>query len=709
MNRGGAMNGKTAGAPGRVILLAGNPNSGKTSVFNWMAGAHQHVGNYPGVTVEKKSAVFTRGKTRIELVDLPGVYSLLAASPEESIARDEILSGSADVVIQVMDATNLERNLHLTAQLTEMGVPVVYALNMSDEAEANGLRFDLDLLSSLLGGPVVPTNGSNGDGVGALLEAALEMAASGRICTGRVFYGLDIESSVAAIAERFEGDDAVSARRRAIALLDGLDDPHAPAGAVEAAGQEAGRLEKRGGRPVDVQLAEARYGFALGAATEASQSEAHHVRRDRTRRLDAVLLHRVWGLPIFVALMWALFNLVFALGEPPMQWIEAGLGWLSDRVLAVWPDGAAPLLQSLVVDGIIGGVGGVISFLPNILLLFLGIAFLEDTGYMARVAFLMDRVMHKMGLHGKSFIPMLIGLGCTVPAILATRMLESKRDRFTTIMVSPFVSCGARLTIYALLIPAFFAPAWRGWVLWGLYMAGILAAIGVARLLRGTLLRGDSAPFVMELPPFRLPTWRSVGIHMWDRAWMYLQKAGTVILAISIVLWALGTFPRRAEFSRDYAAAIEQAAGPAEAAELEAAWQAERLAHTAIGRIGRGLEPVLRPLGFDWRVGTALVGAFAAKEVFVAQMGIVFSLGSVEDEPDSLRRTLREQYSPLQGLAMMLFCLLSAPCMATIAVTRRETNSWSWALGMLVGMTVIAWGVTFAVVQAGLWLGWGVP
>ncbi len=690
-----------------VLLLAGNPNSGKTSLFNWLAGAHQHVGNYPGVTVEKKAARFFRDGAEIELVDLPGVYSLLAASPEEAIARDEILSGAAAVVIQVVDATNLERNLHLTAQLTEMGVPVAYALNMSDEAAAHGLKFDLERMSALLGGPVVPTNGSNGDGTAELLAVARRVAAAGTPCTSRVNYGLDMEASIEAVAQNFEGDDAVSARRRAIALLDGLPDPHAPAVAREAAAREAARLEKRGGRPLDVQMAEARYGFALGVATEVTRETSPHVRHARTLRLDNLLLHRIWGLPIFIFLMWGVFNLVFTLGEPPMQWIEAGLGGLAARILAVWPADAAPLLRSLIVDGVIGGVGGVISFLPNILLLFLAIAFLEDTGYMARVAFLMDRVMHQMGLHGKSFIPMLIGLGCTVPAILATRTLEHKRDRFTTILVAPFVSCGARMTIYALLIPAFFAPRWRGWVLWGIYMAGILAAVLVARLLRGTLFRGASAPFVMELPPYRLPTWRSVGIHMWDRAWMYLQKAGTVILAISILLWALGTFPRRTEFSRDYAAEIAAAATPEAAAALEAAEQAEILAHTAIGRIGKAIEPAIRPLGFDWRVGTALVGAFAAKEVFVAQMGIVFSLGSVDEGSEGLRQALRSTYTPLQGLAMMLFCLLSAPCVATIAATKRETGSWGWALGMLLGMTAVAWLVTFATYQAGLWGGWG--
>jgi ferrous iron transport protein B len=659
------------------------------------------------VTVEKKSASFRHKDRSIELVDLPGTYSLTAASPEEEIARDEILGGESAVVVQVIDSTNLERNLHLSAQLSEMGVPVAYALNMMDEAKEKGLSFDLDLMSALLGGPVVPTNGSSGEGVEELLDAALRVAEEGRPCTGRVFYGRDLEASIAAVAERFEGDDAASARRRAISLLDGLADPHAPPAATAAAAAEIARLEKRMGRPVDVQIAEARYGFALGVATEASTARDHHVRRDRTMRIDSILLHRAWGLPIFVFLMWGVFNLVFALGEPPMQWIEAGLGWLADAVRSAWPAGTAPLLQSLVVDGVIGGVGGVISFLPNILLLFLAIAFLEDTGYMSRVAFLMDRAMHKMGLHGKSFIPMLIGLGCTVPAILATRTLENKRDRFITILVAPFVSCGARMTIYALLIPAFFAPQWRGWVLWGIYMAGILVAAGMARLLRGTLFRGDGAPFVMELPPYRVPTLRSVGLHMWDRAWSYLQKAGTVILAISIVLWALGTFPSREEFTRDYDAALAGAATAEEADALRAARAAETLEYTVAGRMGKWMEPAIRPLGFDWRVGTALVGAFAAKEVFVAQMGIVFSLGEGDEEPDGLRRTLRAHYSPLQGLAMMLFCLLSAPCLATIAVTKRETNSWGWALGMLAGMTIVAWVVTFAVYQAGLWMGIG--
>lgn len=690
-----------------VILLAGNPNSGKTSVFNWIAGVRQHVANYPGVTIEKKSARRAHQAREIEIIDLPGVYSLRAASPEEVIARDEILSGEAAVVIQVIDATNLERNLYLTAQLTELGVPLVFALNMSDEAAAAGLKFDLERMRSLLGGPVVLTNGSTGEGIPELLDAACRTADEGLVPVSRIRYGRELESALAAVVEQMEGEDALSARRKAIALLDGIPDPHVPARARAAAAAEIQRLEKRCGRPIDVQIAQVRYGFAGGVAREVTLAPAHHVPRRHTLRLDDLFLHRLWGFPIFLALMWGVFHLVFTLGEPPMHWIDLGLARLTALLQAHWPPTTAPLVRSLVADGILGGVGGVISFLPNILLLFLAIAFLEDSGYMARIAFLMDRIMHKMGLHGKSFVPMLIGLGCTVPAILATRTLESRRDRMITILIAPFISCGARLTIYALLIPAFFAPRWRGWVLWGVYVLGILAAIVAARLLGRVVFRGTSAPFVMELPPYRLPTWRTLAFQMWDRVWMYLHKAGTLILALSVILWAASTFPQRTVFSRDYEAAMASATNPEEVRALQSAQRAEILEYTAIGRFGKWIEPVIRPLGFDWRVGTALAGAFAAKEVFVAQMGIVFSLGEEDENPDSLRQRLRETYSPLQGLAMMIFCLLSAPCGATVIVVAREMNSWRWAAAMLLGMTIVAWLATFVVYSLGRAFGLG--
>jgi ferrous iron transport protein B len=410
--------------------------------------------------------------------------------------------------------------------------------------------------------------------------------------------------------------------------------------------------------------------------------------------------------------MYLVFHLTFTLGEPPMGWIEAAFEGLGQRVTSWWPAGSESLLQSLLVDGIVGGVGGVLVFLPNIVLLFLAIAILEDTGYMARAAFLMDRVMHKIGLHGKSFIPMLIGFGCSVPAIMATRTLENRKDRMITILVVPLMSCGARLPIYALLIPAFFPQAWHGLVLWSMYLIGIVLAIVCAKLLRKTLFRGETPPFVMELPPYRVPTFRSVGLHMWNRCGAYIKKAGTVILGISVVLWALQQWPglsaeRVAQFEVERTSIsqrrnLSEEAKAARLDELEREVAEAALEVSLMGRIGRAIEPVLRPCGFDWKLSTATIGAFAAKEVFVSQMGILCALGGDDEEdPEPLRAKLHAAYSPLQGYCIMLFCLISAPCMATIAITRRESNSWKWALFQLIGLTVLAWIVTTAVFQIG--------
>jgi len=400
----------------------------------------------------------------------------------------------------------------------------------------------------------------------------------------------------------------------------------------------------------------------------------------------------VLGLPIFLGLMYAVFLLTFTLGEPPMEWIERGVEWLGVQVGALWPPGSVSPLRSLLVDGIIAGVGGVLVFLPNILLLFLAIAFLEDTGYMARAAFLMDRLMHKIGLHGKSFIPMLIGFGCTVPGVLATRVLETRRDRLTTMFVLPLMSCGARLPIYMLIIPAFFPEHWRAPILWIIYLVGIGLAISLARILRGTIFRGDSMPFVMELPPYHMPTWRGMLLHMWKRGGLYIQKAGTLILGISIVMWALTSYPKLDRFPEGIS---------------DEARQAEVLAHTAAGRIGHAIEPVIRPIGFDWRIGTAMIGAFAAKEVFVAQMGIVYAVGSDEESVEPLREVLARQYTPLTGFCIMLFMLISMPCMATFAVVRRESGSWKWAVLQSGSLTILAYLVTGLVYQGGRLLGLG--
>ena len=681
-----------------VVALAGNPNSGKTTLFNHLTGSRQHVGNYPGVTVEKKEGSCRHRGTDIHVVDLPGTYSLTAYSQEERVARNFILEDKPDVVVDVIDASNLERNLYLAVQLMELGVPVVLAFNMSDVAQTRGLQFNLAEMSVLLGAPIVETVGSKGQGLDRLLDVAAASRATPPQAPA-IAYGPDLEQAIARLLPRLAGQlpraDARELRWTAIKLLENDAEVarRISAGDVLRLVQaEQQRLSSLLGDSPEMLIADARYGFISGVCQETVRStvEARHTASDR---IDEIVIHRVWGLPIFLGLMYLVFWLTFTVGTPPMDWIDGLFGWLGDTVAGFWPEGSESLLQSLLVDGVIAGVGGVLIFLPNILLLFLAIAILEDSGYLARAAFIMDRLMHKIGLHGKSFIPMLTGFGCSIPAIMATRTLESRRDRLTTMLVVPLVSCGARLPIYALIIPAFFPEAWRAPMLWIIYVSGIVLAILCAKLLRATLFKGESVPFVMELPPYRLPTLKGIWIHMWERGGAYLKKAGTVILAISVVLWAITSFPKL-DAVDDSLPAEEQ--------------QAAELAHTVAGRIGHALEPVIRPLGFDWRIGTAMIGAFAAKEVFVAQLGIVYSVGEADEESDSLREKLQQNYSPLVGLCIMLFMLISAPCMATIAVTKRESNSWGWALFQLAGLTVLAWLVTFAVYQLGSLLGLGV-
>ena len=682
-----------------VVALAGNPNSGKTTLFNQLTGARQHVGNYPGVTVEKKEGTCLRGNAEFHVVDLPGTYSLTAYSQEERVARNFIIEEKPDVVVDVIDASNLERNLYLAVQLMELGVPVVLAFNMSDVAKVRGFQFDLAEMSRLLGAPIVETVGSRGTGLDELVAAAAAAARRPAPPPPAIRYGADLEQAIERLQAKLEGQlPRADARERRWTALKLLENDAEVAGRV-ASGDvhrlvraEQERLSALLGDSPEMLIADARYGFISGLCQETVRStvETRHTASDR---IDEIVIHRVWGLPIFLGLMYVVFWLTFTVGTPPMDWIDAAFGWLGETVAGFWPKGSASPLQSLLVDGVIAGVGGVLIFLPNILLLFLAIAILEDSGYLARAAFIMDRLMHKIGLHGKSFIPMLTGLGCSIPAIRATRTLESRRDRRTTMLVVPRVSCGARLPIYALIIPAFFPEAWRAPMLWLIYVSGIALAILCAKLLRATLFKGESVPFVMELPPYRLPTLKGIWIHMWDRGGAYLKKAGTVILAISVVLWALTSFPKLGSVDESLPAEEQQAA---------------ELAHTVAGRIGHALEPLIRPLGFDWRIGTAMIGAFAAKEVFVAQLGIVYSVGEADEESEPLREKLRQNYSPLVGLCIMLFMLISAPCMATIAVTKRESNSWGWALFQLAGLTVLAWLVTFAVYQLGTWLGIGV-
>jgi ferrous iron transport protein B len=826
-----------------TLALAGNPNSGKTTVFNALTGARQHVGNYPGVTVEKKEGQCSHQGVAFHVVDLPGTYSLTAYSLDEVVARHFLVHERPDVVVHILDSSNLERNLYLSVELLELSAPLVLAFNMSDVAAARGIAFDLEKLSGFFGAPIVPTVGHKGAGMRELLEACLAVA-RGEWTARRVHvsYGREVEAELEHLIPLVQGVGVLvtdyGARWVATKLLEGDADVRrhvADPAVLRAVDEAAARLHRHFGDPPAVVLPDQRYGFISGACQEAVQVTAQE-RHRFSDRIDGVALNRALGLPIFLVLMYLVFQLTFAIGEVPMGWIEAGFGRLGHWVNTGWPKGSDSALRSLLVDGIIGGVGGVIVFLPNILLLFLAIAFLEDSGYMARAAFIMDGLMHKIGLHGKSFIPMLVGFGCTVPAMMATRTLENRRDRLTTLLVLPLMSCGARLPIYALLIPAFFPTRWQAPMLWLIYLIGILLAIGCAKLLRATLFRGESTPFVMELPPYRLPTVRGILTHMWERGWLYLRKAGTIILAISVVMWVLTSYPKPTQFEQDYDALAKQAQatylagtrdvgaglgipdlfvqaveadlartteqeqwhesqqGFAEAtrqyeaalaalaarpggqtlarfielrkgiadtretfdrtvadqrvqpdtlayaalahrrddelaalehaeprlyplalrfldkvhgpytetvARLERQQGAEALADSVAGRIGHAVEPLLRPLGFDWRIGTALIGAFAAKEVFVAQMGIVHAVGEADQRSESLRAALRQQYTPLVGFCIMLFCLIAAPCMATLATTRYESGRWRWALLQFGGLTAIAYLLTLLVYQLG--------
>ena len=681
------------------VALAGNPNCGKTTVFNNLTGSRQHVGNYPGVTVEKKDGEFKHEGCEVHVTDLPGTYSLTAYSIEELVARNFVVDEKPDVVVDIVDASNLERNLYLATQFMELGVPLILAFNMSDVAAAKGYAIDIDLLSELMGVTIIETVGHKGKGMAELRDAIR------RVSAGKadkkptlVSYGREIEHEleilIPAIVANMPGVSSVEVRWLAVKLLE--DDKevrnqvaqaaHAPAVIAEAVQAARTRIERHFGDAAEIIIADERYGFISGACQEAVRTtvESRHSTSDR---IDSVITNRLFGIPIFLGLMYLVFKLTFTLGEPLMGWVETFFGWLAGAVASFWPAGSESALKSLLVDGIISGVGGVLVFLPNILLLFLAIAILEDSGYMARAAFIIDRLMHKIGLHGKSFIPMLIGFGCTVPAIMATRTLETRRDRLTTMLVLPLISCGARLPIYTLFIPAFFPEKWQAPVLWSFYLIGIILAIALAKLLRSTLFKGELVPFVMELPPYRMPTLRGALTHVWERGWLFLRKAGTVVLGISVVLWAMTTYPKAPEPQL-------QGVDKGDAAAIE-------LSYSVAGRIGHALEPVMKPIGFDWKTSTAMLGAFAAKEVFVAQLGIVHSLGEADEQPEPLREILRREYTPLQAFCIMLFCLISVPCMVTVATTWRESGSWKWSVLQLGGLTLLAYVITFAVFQVG--------
>jgi len=689
------------------VALAGNPNCGKTSLFNALTGARQKVGNYPGVTVERRDGSYVRGERRVTVVDLPGTYSLSSWSPEERVAQDVLESGDVDVTVVVADSTNLTRGLVLLAQVMQIRANTVLALNMADEARAAGQRLDLDLLSGLLGFPVVETVGSRGEGTDALRDA-IDQAAAHPVTADRLVLGGRIEEVIARLVERLGSLYGVRKPLRWLATRLLVGDPLytsrlealGPTGrrVLDEIGLERRWLETRTGLDIRTFVTERYFGFVDGLLREVVVSRPRADARRLSDRVDRVLVHRLAGLPVFFILMFGVFWLTFSLGDIPMGWIDRGFSFLGELIESAWGPEQAPTLRSLVLDGVIAGVGGVVIFLPNILLLFLGLALLEDTGYMARAAFLVDRYMHRFGLHGKSFLPMVTSFGCTIPGIMGTRILENEKDRLITMLVLPLVPCGARLPIWMLLIPAFLPGPWRAPMLWFIYFFGVFLALALALALRRTLLHGDDTPFVMELPPYRVPALRGVVQKMLDRSWLYLRKAGTVILGISILLWVATTYPKPDAYRVDE----EVAAGARLPADEVAALRAtESLEFSIAGRVGKAIEPALAPLGFDWRLATGMIGAFAAKEVFVSQMSIVYSLDVADADKASLRERLGEDYSPLTGVSLMLFLLIATPCAATVVVTRRESGRWRWALLQFGGLTAVAYILSLLVFQVG--------
>ena len=725
------------GEPKLTVALAGNPNSGKTTIFNALTGSRQHVGNYPGVTVQKKQGTAEFRGTELSVVDLPGTYSLTAYSIEEIVARNFIIDEEPDVVVDIIDSSNLERNLYLATQLLELGTALVLDFNMSDVAKSRGFNIHVKKLSELLGVPIVRTVAHKGHGLDRLMAAAVAAGGNRPAAIAKQRcpdYGHEVEPHVQQMMELLE--DRCGLRRHvrwyAIKLLENdtesIDRLKATCGdraaeAIEQAGRLREHIEQVCGDAAEIIFADRRYGFISGACTEAVEQsvESRHARSDK---IDAVLTNRYVGLPIFALLMFLMFQLTFTLGNPMVDLLD---GWKEALADAVRHAGAgeAGVLRSLLADGVIEGVGAVLVFVPLIVLLFLGIAFLEDTGYMARAVFILDKHMHKIGLHGKSFVPMVIGFGCSVPGVLAARTLASRRDRLTTIMVLPLMSCSARLTIYVLILGAFFPGKTlfsvfglfdvtnQGLLLFGIYMIGVALAVVLAKTLRTTVFRGEASPFVMELPPYRMPTAKGLLLHMWERAWTYVRKAGTIILGIAIVLWALAYWPRLSSeqieaFQRERSAvAADRADRDQLLADIANRRRQAQLEQAAIGRIGKAISPVLKPCGFDWKISTALVGAFAAKEVFVGQMGVMFALGEATEESASLKEKLTATYTPLQGFCIMLFCLIGTPCMVTFAVVTRETGSWLWAAAQWVGLTILAWALSAAVFQIGSLLGWG--
>ncbi|MDZ4172525.1 MAG: ferrous iron transport protein B [Methanobacteriaceae archaeon] len=663
------------------IALAGNPNVGKSTLFNQLTGMRQHVGNWPGKTVEKKEGAFRYGDYEIEVVDLPGNYSLSAYSIEEIVSRDYIVDEKPDVIVNVIDAANLERNLYLTVQMMELGANIVLALNMNKFASEKELEIKAKTLSQLLGIPVVKIEASDKTGREDLLNAIITVSKKPNDVSNRLNYGKELSEHIHQLQEIVE-ENTLSGAPSSWMAIKLLENDKIILETVEKTLNgpkilsDVKRIQKHlmevFGEDADEALADARYGFIAGLIKE-SVKKPKIDKITRSEYIDRVVTNRYLGIPIFLFIMWLTFQITFTVGAPFQEIVETFFGWLGETAAGIM---GTNWFSSLIVDGIIGGVGGVLVFVPIIFLLFLMLSLLEDSGYLARAAFVMDKFMHKIvGLHGKSFIPMILGFGCCVPGIMATRTLENEKDRLLTMLIVPFMSCSARLPVYALFAAAFFT-AYQGWVIFSIYILGMIVAILMASIFKKTIFKGMSAPFVMELPPYRRPTIKGALIHTWERGYLFIKKAGTIIFVLSVVIWVLSSLP----MGVDYASQA-----------------------SVTGQLGTAIAPVFAPLGFgEWQPAVSLVFGVLAKEVVVSTFGTIYGVG---EEGGGIMMALHDTFSPLAAYSFMAFVLLYIPCFATVATIKRETNSWKWPIFTVLYTTVVAWGVSFIIYQGGSLLG----
>lgn len=703
------------------VALAGNPNAGKTTIFNALTGAHHKVGNYPGVTVEKREGSRIRNQTHYNFVDLPGIYSLTAYSIDEVVARDFLLDHKPDVIVDVMDSTNLSRHLYLCLQFQELGIPVIGALNMSDEAEEKGIIIDEKKLSAISGIPMVKTIGPKAEGMDAILDAIDRIDSFlGQSPAKFVHYGAEIEERLSKIEGLLQTDQNFClnypSRWLSIKLLE--KDSHAFDKLLQHSNAEAVKAEaiaasnwvySHFAKDSEIVVSEQRYGYIRGALKESVRIEKKPD-FSITEAIDKLVMNRFLAMPIFIAVLWAVFQLTFVLGEYPLRWLESLFHWLGIGLSAVLPDG---LIKSLIVDGIISGVGGVFSFVPLIIILFFLLSLLEDSGYISRAAFATDKLLHSFGLHGQSVFPMMLGFGCSVPAIMAARTLKSPRDRIVTILIIPFMSCGAKLPVYVLFSAAFF-PKNPGNMVMLIYAIGVVLSLFSSLLLKKTVLRGAATPFVMELPPYRAPTLSGVLWHVWEKTWHYIQKAGTVILAAAVLIWIITNFPdykpneKELELkSANYHTNSLSTESNNTTIGMEAALARIKLENSFAGKIGKFLEPAFKPLGFDWKIAVATVTGFAAKEVVVSTLGVLYAVGLEEnEESDGLRDALRNDpnLNPLVAFVLMLFILVIPPCFATLATIKAELG-WNWLVFAFAFMLSLAWVLCFFVYNTGLLLG----